>query len=282
VSAPHRTGQRVKIITPPSLSAGSLVSGLRGLREYWDLLLTLSIHRIKVRYKQSALGLAWALIQPLALMLIYTLVFSIFARVQTPGVPYPIFAYAALLPWTFFSTGLTTATNGLVSNSQLVTKVYFPREILPLSYIIAALVDLAVASVVMVGMMAYYHVALTAAVVWVVPVTLILTMLLTSASLVMSGLQVKFRDIGMAMPLLLQLWMFASPVVYPLEQVPARFRDLYMLNPMVGVIQNFRAALLGQAIEPRSLLISGVIALVLLPVSYVYFKHVEATVADVI
>jgi lipopolysaccharide transport system permease protein len=280
--ASHRAGHRVKVITPPSLSAGSLISGLRGLREYWDLLITLSIHRIKVRYKQSALGLAWALIQPLALMLIYTLVFSIFARVQTPGVPYPIFAYAALLPWTFFSTGLTTATNGLVSNSQLVTKVYFPREILPLSYIIAALVDLAVASVVMVGMMAYYHVALTAAVVWVVPVTLILTMLLTSSSLVLSGLQVKFRDIGMAMPLVLQLWMFASPVVYPLEQVPARFRDLYMLNPMVGVIQNFRAALLGQPIEPRSLLISAVIALVLLPVSYVYFKHVEATVADVI
>jgi lipopolysaccharide transport system permease protein len=169
-----------------------------------------------------------------------------------------------------------------VSNTHLVTKVYYPREILPLSYIIAALVDLAVASVVMVGMMAYYHVALTAQVVWVVPVTLILTMLLTSASLVLSGLQVKFRDIGMAMPLLLQLWMFASPVVYPLDQVPARFRDLYMLNPMVGVIQNFRAALLGQALEPRSLLISAIVALVLLPASYVYFKHVEATVADVI
>ncbi|HEX6597869.1 MAG TPA: ABC transporter permease [Gemmatimonadaceae bacterium] len=282
VPASHRSGQRVKVITPPSLSAGSLVAGLRGLRDYWDLLLTLSIHRIKVRYKQSALGLAWALIQPLALMLIYTLVFSIFARVKTPGVPYPIFAYAALLPWTFFSTGLTSATNGLVSNTQLVTKVYFPREILPLSYIIAALVDLAVASVVMVGMMAYYHVALTGAVVWVLPVTLILTMLLTSASLVLSGLQVKFRDIGMAMPLVLQLWMFASPVVYPLEQVPARFRDLYMLNPMVGVIQNFRAALLGQALDTRSLLISVIVALVLLPASYVYFKHVEATVADVI
>jgi lipopolysaccharide transport system permease protein len=280
--APQRAGQRVKIITPPSLSASNLVAGLRGLGDYWDLLLTLSVHRIKVRYKQSALGLAWALIQPLALMLIYTLVFSIFAKVKTPGVPYPIFAYAALLPWTFFSTGLTSATNGLVSNTQLVTKVYFPREILPLSYIIAALVDLAVASVVMVGMMAYYHVALTAQVVWVVPVTLILTMLLTSASLVLSGLQVKFRDIGMAMPLLLQLWMFASPVVYPLDQVPARFRDLYMLNPMVGVIQNFRAALLGQALEPRSLLISAIVALVLLPASYVYFKHVEATVADVI
>ena len=280
--APQRAGQRVKIITPPSLSVSNLVAGLRGLRDYWDLLLTLSVHRIKVRYKQSALGLAWALIQPLALMLIYTLVFSIFAKVKTPGVPYPIFAYAALLPWTFFSTGLTSATNGLVSNTQLVTKVYFPREILPLSYIIAALVDLAVASVVMVGMMAYYHVSLTAEVIWVLPVTLILTMLLTSASLVLSGLQVKFRDIGMAMPLVLQLWMFASPVVYPLEQVPARFRDLYMLNPMVGVIQNFRAALLGQALDTRSLLISVIVALVLLPASYVYFKHVEATVADVI
>ena len=282
-AASRRSGsQRTKVITPPSFSFNDLSAGLSALSEYGDLLLALSAHRIKVRYKQSALGLAWAIIQPLALMLIYTLVFSIFTRVKTPGVPYPIFAYAALLPWTFFSTALTNATNGLVSHSQLVTKVYFPREILPLSYIFAALVDLAVASVVMVGLMAYYHVALTSAILWVLPVTLVLTVFLTGVSLILSALQVRFRDIGMAMPLILQLWMFASPVVYPLEQVPERFRSLYTLNPMVGVIQNFRAALLGTPFDRSSLLVSAIVALILLPAAYLYFKRVEATIADVI
>lgn len=274
--------RRTKVVGPPAFSFGALASGLAGLSQYRDLLIALSIHRLKVRYKQSALGVAWAVVQPLALMLIYTLVFSFFAKVKTPGVPYPVFSYAALLPWTFFSTGLTNATNSLVSNNQLVTKVYFPREILPLSYIIAALADLAIASVIMVGLMAYYHVALTSSAVWIVPVALVLTLFLTAISLVFSALQVRFRDIAMGMPLLLQLWMFASPVVYPLEQVPARFRDLYVLNPMVGVIQNFRAAVLGTPLDLHALAISTVASLILLPAAYLYFKHVESTLADVI
>lgn len=277
-----RSVRRTKVIGPPAFSVGALASGLADLSQYWDLLIALSIHRLKVRYKQSALGIAWAVVQPLALMLIYTLVFSFFAKVKTPGVPYPVFSYAALLPWTFFSTGLTTATNGLVSNTQLVTKVYFPREILPLSYIIAALADLAIASVIMVGLMAYYHVALTSSALWVLPVVAILTVFLTAISLVLSALQVRFRDIAMAMPLLLQLWMFASPVVYPLEQVPARLRDVYVMNPMVGIIQNFRAALLGTPPDPHSLAVSAAASFVLLPTAYLYFKHVESTIADVI
>jgi lipopolysaccharide transport system permease protein len=215
-------------------------------------------------------------------MLISTLVFSVFSRVKSPGVPYPVFAYAALLPWTFFSTSLTNATNGLVSHAQLVTKVYFPREILPISYIVAALVDLLIASIIMCGLMVYYHVSLTAQALWLIPVTLVMAAFTTACSLIFSAMQVRVRDIGMAMPLMLQLWLFASPVVYPLRQVPERFRDYCVLNPMVGIIENFRAALLGTPLDQHSLVISTVISVGLLPLSYLYFKRVEATVADVI
>ena len=278
----HAGPRRTKVIRPVAFSIRDLWAGLLGLSAYSDLLVVLSAHRLKVRYKQSMLGIAWAVIQPLALMLIYTLVFSVFSKVKTPGVPYAVFAYAALLPWTYFSTSLTNATNGLVSHAQLVTKVYFPREILPISYIIAALVDLLIASIVMSALMIYYHVSLTLGALWLIPVTLILAVFTTACALIFSAMQVRVRDIGMAMPLLLQLWLFASPVVYPLKQVPERLRDYYVLNPMVGIVENFRAALLGMPLDRHSLLISIVVSVVLLPVSYLYFKRVEATVADVI
>jgi lipopolysaccharide transport system permease protein len=275
--------RRTKVIRPVAFSIRDLWAGLMGLSAYADLLVVLSAHRLKIRYKQSMLGIAWAVIQPVALMLIYTLVFSVFTRIpKTPGVPYAVFAYAALLPWTFFSTSLTNATNGLVSHAQLVTKVYFPREILPISYIVAALVDLLIASIVMTGLMIYFHVALTAQALWLIPVTLVMAAFTTACSLIFSAMQVRVRDIGMAMPLVLQLWMFGSPVVYSLRQVPERFRDYYLLNPMVGIIENFRAALLGNPIDSHSLVISTVMSAVLLPLSYLYFKRVEATVADVI
>lgn len=282
-SAGRDTGpRRVKVIRPVSFSVRDLWAGLIGLADYRDLLIALSAHRLKVRYKQSVLGIAWAIIQPVALMLIYTLVFSIVTKVKSTGVPYAVFAYAALLPWSFFSTALTNATNGLVSHAQLVTKVYFPREILPISYVVAALVDLLVASIVMSGLMLWYHVPLTLHLLWVFPITLVMTAFVSGCSLIFSAMQVRVRDIGMAMPLLLQLWMFASPVVYPLHQVPARFRSWYVLNPMVGVIENFRAALLGTAFDTQSLMISTIVSAVLLPLAYLYFKRVEATVADVI
>ena len=275
--------RRVKVIRPPSFSPASLLGGLAALRDYGDLLRAFSAHRVRVRYKQSALGLAWAVLQPLSLMLIYTLVFSVIARVPSGDAPYAVFAYAALLPWTYFSTALTNATNGLVSHAHLVTKVYFPREILPLSYVIAALFDLLVASVVMGGLMLYYRVPLTWNALWALPVVALLTVFVTAVSFLLSATQVRFRDIGMAMPLLMQLWMFATPVVYPLEQVPQRFVGLYVLNPMVGIVEGFRRAVLeGRAPDFGLLAISAAAALVLLPVSYLYFKRVEATVADVI
>ena len=272
-----------KIIRPPALSLQGMIAGLSVLWQYRDLLYTLSIHRVKVRYKQSLLGIGWAVLQPLSLMLIYTLVFSYIARVPSDGMPYAVFAFTALLPWSYFANALTSATTGLVSHSHLVTKVYFPREILPLTYVIAALFDLVIASLVLAGLMVYYHVTLTINVLYAIPIILLLTCFVSAVSLFLSAIQVRFRDVGVGMPLLLQLWMFATPVVYPLSVVPQRFKTIYALNPMVGMIESFRRAVL-QGIAPDfySLAIATGITVVLLPVAYVYFKRVEATAADII
>ena len=273
----------IRIIRPPSFSLLTLLRELRGLWQYRDLFYTLTVHRIKVRYKQSALGLAWAILQPLSLMLIYTVIFSVIAKVPSEGTPYAVFAYAALLPWTYFSSALTNATSGLVNHSQLVTKVYFSREILPLTYVSAALFDFAVASLFLFGLFIYYRVTLTIYALYAIPILALLTMLVTAFSLIFSVIQVRFRDVGVAMPLLLQLWMFASPVVYPLSAVPPRLRGVYALNPLVGVIENFRrVALQGVAPDFYSLGISAVLAAGLLPLAYLYFKRVEATMADII
>lgn len=277
--------RNVRVLRAPSFSPLGLLGNLISLAQYRDLLLTLTIHRIKVRYKQSLLGIAWAILQPLSLMLIYTLIFSFIARIKTDGVPYAIFAYAALLPWTYFSTSLGNGTNALVGHSELVTKVYFPREILPLSYVIAALCDFLIASTVLVGLILYYRdrVTITVYVLYTVPIVLVLTLFIAAMVLILSATQVRFRDIGVAVPLLLQLWMFATPVVYPLSAVPARFRPFYVLNPMVGTVENFRRVVL-QGVQPDlyTLGLSASVTLVLVIVAYIYFKHVEATVADLV
>lgn len=285
-AAPRRT----KVIRARSFSLRGLTGDLAALAEYFDLLVTLTAHRIKVRYKQSVLGIAWAFVQPLALMLIYTVIFSLVARVPTDGgVPYPVFAYTALLPWTTFSTALANATTGVTSNSQLVTKVYFPREILPLSYVFTALVDFAIASIILAGLLVWYQIPLTATALFAVPIIVVMMLFVSAASLLLSVLQVRFRDIGVGMPLLLQLWMFATPVIYPLSAVmnspklPGWFKTLYNLNPMVGVIENFRRVVL-QGVPPdfTSLGLAAGVSLVLLPLAYIYFKRTEATMADVI
>lgn len=273
----------IRIIRPPSFSPLNLLRELRGLWQYRDLFYTLSVHRIKVRYKQSLLGLAWAILQPLSLMLIYTVIFSVIAKVPSEGAPYAVFAYAALLPWTYFSSALTNATSGLVNHTALVTKVYFAREILPLTYVSAALFDFCVASTFLIGLFFYYGVKLTLYALWAIPILALLTMLTTAFSLVFSVIQVRFRDVGVAMPLLLQLWMFATPVVYPLSAVPVRLRGWYALNPMVGVIENFRRVMLqGTTPDFYSLGVSALVAAILLPATYLYFKRVEATMADII
>jgi lipopolysaccharide transport system permease protein len=275
--------RRTSIIRPPALLAANLPQDLAKLAQYRDLLYTLSIHRIKVRYKQSVLGIFWALLQPLSMMLIFTFIFSYIARIKSEGAPYAIFAYTALLPWNYFSSAVSNATNSLVSHSQFVTKVYFPREILPLTYVVAALFDFLVASTLLAGMMIYYHVRPTVNALYAVPIILILTCFALAISFLFSATQVRVRDIGVAVPLLLQLWMFATPVIYPLSAVPLRLQPYYVLNPMVGVIENFRQVILrGEAPEFHSLITAALISIVLLVVSYLYFKRVEATMADII
>ena len=272
---------RLSIIRPPSLSGMNLIQDLAKLREYRDLFYTLSAHRIRVRYKQSVLGVLWAILQPLSMMLIFTFIFSYIARIPSEGAPYAIFAYTALLPWNYFSSGVANATNSLVSHSQFVTKVYFPREILPITYVVAALFDFLVASILLGGLMIYYHVALTLNALYALPIIVVLSCLALAISFFFSATQVRFRDIGVAVPLLLQLWLFATPVIYPLSAVPLRLRPIYTLNPLVGVIENFRQVMLrGSAPNLKSLLGSAIVSLVLLLVSYIYFKRVEATMAD--
>ena len=274
----------VTVIGPPTISLMTLLRAVARLRQYRDLLYTLSLHRLQVRYKQSILGWLWAVVQPLSLMLIYTVIFSRVALVQTGGVPYPLFAYSALLVWTCFSTAVGTATNSLVSHFNLVTKVYFPREILPLSYVLAALVDLLAGSIVLGALLIYYHVPLSAYALYVLPSVAVLGTFALAVSLVLSAVQVRYRDIGLALPLLLQVWMFATPVVYPLHAVPPQWRSLYLLlNPMAGVVETFRRGLINhQSPDVAPLAIAAAVSLVLLPIAYLYFKRVEATVADVL
>ncbi len=274
---------RVSVITAPSLSTAKLINDLAKLGQYRDLLYTLSVHRIKVRYKQSVLGGFWAILQPVSLMLMFTFIFSFVARIPSEGVPYAIFVYTALLPWNYFSSSVANATGSLVSHAQFVTKVYFPREILPATYVIASLFDFVVASTVLAGLMMYYRVPLTIHALYVVPILLILTCFALAISLFLSATQVRFRDIGVAVPLLLQLWLFATPVIYPLSSVPLRLRSIYSLNPMVGVIESFRQVVLRGAPPDYWLLtMPAILSVVLLFLSYVYFKHLETTMADII
>lgn len=277
------TPRPVKHIRPPAFSLTRLAADVRHLAQYRDLLYTLSVHRIKVRYKQSALGVAWALLQPVSLMLVYSLIFVLIVRVPSDGVPYALFAYAGLLPWTLLATALTNATNGLVTHQQLVTKVYFPREIITLTYVIAALFDFLIAASVLAGLLWWYGVPLTWNLFYTVPILAVLLCFVTAGALALSAAQVRWRDIGVALPLLLQLWMFATPIVYPLSAVPARLRPFYQCNPLVSLIENFRRVTLqGRPPQWAELAGAATVALLLFVLAYLYFKTVEATMADVI
>lgn len=273
----------LKVIRPVSFTPRILFRGVIEFFSYGDLLYTLTMHRVNVRYKQSALGLAWAVIQPLTLMIVYTIVFSLFTKVKTPGSHYPIFVLAGILPWNFFQTAVSTSATGFVTHTNLITKLYFPREILPLSYVLAGLVDLMIAGIILAIGMAWYHIHVGLLALYVFPILLIEMSLVTGFSLVLSALQVRFRDVGLALPLIFQLWMFGSPVVYSLNDVPQRFKTWYIWNPMVGVVENFRRVLVqGMAPDRETLAISGVFAVLLLVLGYLYFKYREATMADII
>jgi lipopolysaccharide transport system permease protein len=222
-------------------------------------------------------------VQPLLMMLVFTAVFSMLARMPSDGVPYALFAYSALLPWTFFNTAVSTATNSLVTHTQLITKVYFPREILPITYLVAALFDFAIGFVVLVVLMAWYGFPFSAGMINLIPVVALLGAWALAVSLVLAAVQVRFRDIGVALPVLLQVLMFASPIIYPLSVVPAAWRDWYLLNPMAGIVSAFRDILLRQAPpDPHPLAMACLVTAVVLPAAYLFFKRAEATMADLI
>lgn len=271
------------VIRPASRAWLRVGEHLARLREYRDLLHTLSAHRISVRYKQTALGLAWAVLQPLLMMAIFTGIFSVLAKMPSDGLPYALFAYAALLPWTFFSTSVTNATNSLVAHTQLITKVYFPREILPLTYVVAGLFDFAIGFVVLLGLMSWYRTPVTAAAWNIVPILGLLSAWILAVSLVLAAVQVRFRDIGVALPVLVQTLMFASPIIYPLTAVPAAWRGWYLLNPMAGIVSSFRDILLRHAApDPVPLRYAVIVTAIALPIAYLFFKRAEATMADLI
>jgi lipopolysaccharide transport system permease protein len=255
---------------------------LRELWEHRELLLFLAWRDVTIRYKQTIFGATWAVIQPVLQMVAFSLIFGQLARIPSDGIPYPIFSYTALLPWNYFATALAKSSNSLVGSQQLITKVYFPRLILPVSSVLPALLDFAIAFIVLLGMMVYYGIAPTLAVV-VLPLLVLLTVMCAlGCGLWLSALNVDYRDVGYVVPFLTQLWMVATPVAYPSSLLEEPWRTLYGLNPMVGVIEGFRWALLGTADPPYTLVLLSVVISVLLLVSGAfYYRRAERTFADV-
>jgi lipopolysaccharide transport system permease protein len=270
------------VIRPPGPPGSGLVDHVRLLPRHVELLYVLTRHRVRVRYKQSSLGVAWAILQPLLLMLIFTMLYALVAsRMSSGGLPYPVFVYAGVLPWTFFSTSVGNATTSLVGHANLVTKVWFPRELLPLSYVTAALFDLAIASLLLFALMAWNGVTPGAEAWLALPIVVLIALLALAAGLFTAAVNVRVRDVGLAIPLLLQVWMFLSPIIYPFERVPERFRGLYAMNPMTGLIDSFRKVTVqNQAPDWGLLGIAAAVTALLLPAGYLYFKSVDATLAD--
>jgi homopolymeric O-antigen transport system permease protein len=263
-------------------SRGLSAVNLREIWAYRDLLYFLAWRDVKVRYKQTALGAAWALLQPLFLMAIFTLLFGRVAKVPVP-VPYPIFAFCGLLPWQLFAFGLSQSSNSLVSNQHLISKVYFPRLIVPISSVLAGLLDFAIAFTLLLGMMVYYRLAPGRAVIWL-PLLVLLTVTTSlTAGIWLSALNVRYRDVRHTLGFLVQFWMLATPVGYPTSAVPIKWRWLMGLNPMSGVVEGFRWALLGRGEAPGAMLAISVVMVVgLLIAGLYYFRRMEQTFADII
>jgi lipopolysaccharide transport system permease protein len=275
------------VYEPPALRHIHPLASLARLRQFSDLFITLSLHRISVRYKQSRLGILWAILQPLAMMLAFTLMVTLLRASPAGAVPLPLFVYSALIPWTMFASGLGAAAGALTSHASLLTKVSFPREILPLTYIVSALTDFALASLLLGVLMLYYDVALAPTAAWALVTIVVLAAFLTGLALLLSAIQVRHRDVGLAMPVLIQVWLFATPVLYSLEAVrqalpPALYR-IYLLNPLAGIVDGFRrAVVLHQAPDYVALAASATVAALLLPAAYIYFKYAELTMADTV
>ena len=255
--------------------------GLADLYQYRDLLYFLVWRDVKVRYKQTAIGAGWAILQPFLAMVIFTVVFGHFAGIPSDGLPYPIFAFAALVPWTYFAQAISQSSGSLVGDARLVEKVYFPRLVIPVSAAVSPLVDLAAAFVVLLCMMAWFGIAPGWRMLYLPAFVLLALASALAVSLWLSALNVKYRDVRYTIPFLIQLWLYASPVAYPASMVPEKWRLLYSLNPMVGVIEGFRSVLLGNA-PPNlaAVAVSAAVVAVVLVGGIVYFRQMERTFAD--
>jgi lipopolysaccharide transport system permease protein len=262
--------------------ASGVQLNLGDLWAYRELLYFLTWRDIKVRYKQTLMGVAWVVIQPLLTMLIFTLIFTRFVKLDEGDIPYPLFAYAGLLLWTFFTISVTSGTHSLISNRSLVTKVYFPRAFIPAAAVGAGLVDLSVGAVPLMALALYYRVHVTWGLLLLPFFVLLAAALALSVGMVASALTVRYRDLRHALPFLLQLWMYASPVIYPVSLVPPRWRWAFAVNPMTGVLEGFRAALTGTPFDWSLVAVPAAAAPILFGVAYYIFRRLEDTFADVI
>jgi lipopolysaccharide transport system permease protein len=264
-------------------SKGWVSLGLRELWKYRELLYFLIWRDVKVRYKQTVLGAAWAIVQPLFTMVIFSLFFGRLAKIPSDGIPYPIFSYAALVPWALFSNGLSQGANSLVGGAKLIKKVYFPRLAMPIAMVVGGIVDFALAFVVLLGMMSAYRIVPTLNVLWL-PLLVLLAMATSlGVALWLSAMNVQFRDIRYLVPFLTQVWLYATPIAYPSSLLPQPWRTLYGINPMAGVTEGFRWALLGTDTAPGPIIIVSVLAALTLLISGAfYFRRMERTFADVV
>lgn len=264
-------------------SYGLMNLRLREVWEYRELLYFFVWRDIKVRYKQTAIGAAWAVLQPFMTMVVFSLFFGRLAKIPANGLPYPVFYYCALLPWIYFAGALQSATNVVVEQQRVITKIYFPRVVLPISAVLGGLVDFAISFGVLLALMAYYSIAPTAAALWL-PVFLMLAILTAlGMGLWLSALNAFYRDVRYVVPFLVQFWMFASPVAYPSSLVPERWQWLYGLNPMAGVIEGFRWALTGQGLPPGPMMVASATGVVVVLISgLVYYRAMEGSIADVV
>ena len=256
---------------------------LRAVWQYRELLYFLVWRDLKVRYKQTIIGAGWAVLQPLTTMIIFTAIFGHFAKIPSDGLPYSIFAYTALLPWNYFATALNRCIVSVVGDAHLISKVYFPRLILPISGTVSGIADFLISFILLLGMMVWYGIGITW---WVVTLPLFLGfafLTVLAIGLWLSALNVRYRDVGYTTSFLVQIWMFLSPVVYPVSMIPEKYRLLYSLNPMAGVIEGFRWALLGKASPDFSVMaVSGVVVLLILAGGLIFFRYMERTFADLI
>jgi lipopolysaccharide transport system permease protein len=254
----------------------------RELWQYRDLFLALVQRDLKLRYRQTLLGVIWAVLQPLLPMIVFTLLFGRLAHIPADGLPYPVFVFAGLLPWTFFNTAVTNATASVVGSAHFVTKVYFPRLLLPGSSVVGGLIDLAISGVIFCGMMLYYHLHMTSNLLIVPVLLLLITMLTLAVGMGTSALYVRYRDVRYALPFLLQIWMYLTPVIYPVNFIPQRVRWLLNINPLTGIIEGFRSAFFGQSIHWSSLGLAGALTAIVLLIAARSFSLMERQMADII